>query len=180
MARTRRILRLNDVLSEFCMPLRPRAAHPGALWPLIRYVLRPLLFSLAHIAAVPARNVRAPRAPPPFLQISSPFIVFFSFFFWRCTLAARNIVGSVFSGFHRCWIAHLLLRAARIIAAPLLAKRRQILTIYSSTILLSDRELKLTRSNCSFAKFLRDLEEMEFYPSSAEINDRDTAIKIKS
>lgn len=29
MARTRRILRLNDVLSEFCMPLRPCAAHPG-------------------------------------------------------------------------------------------------------------------------------------------------------
>lgn len=47
MARTRRILRLNDVLSEFCMPLRPRAAHPGPYGRLYAlYVLRSL-FSLS-------------------------------------------------------------------------------------------------------------------------------------
>lgn len=47
MARTRRILRLNDVLSEFCMPLRPRAVHPepyGRLYARYTYYILSSLF----------------------------------------------------------------------------------------------------------------------------------------
>lgn len=47
MARTRRILRLNDVLSEFCMPLRPRAAHPGPYGRLYALCVLRSLFSLS-------------------------------------------------------------------------------------------------------------------------------------
>jgi len=81
MARTRRILRLNDVLSEFCMPLRPRAAHPpyGRLYAL--YVLRSL-FSLSTSRAT-ARQ-----------ETYESLHVLFSF-----TLATENAVPFRNSGF---------------------------------------------------------------------------------
>jgi len=89
MARTRRILRLNDVLSEFCMPLRPRAAHPpyGRLYAL--YVLRSL-FSLSTSRATARQETYESARPFLFLKFLFPFIVF-----RQRTLATENAVRSV-------------------------------------------------------------------------------------
>lgn len=107
MARTRRILRLNDVLSEFCMPLRPRAAHPrtyGRLYVIYTYYIRSLV-SLFHIARDHVK--KCPR------EFACSFPLFFSrilfafsrrFFFPRqCILATKKTPLPVFGllSFHR-------------------------------------------------------------------------------
>lgn len=89
MARTRRILRLNDVLSEFCMPLRPRAAHPGPMAAYTRYTYYVLSFLFPH-RAVTTRNVRASARPFLFLKIPDPFVVFRQY-----TLTTENAASSV-------------------------------------------------------------------------------------
>lgn len=93
MARTRRILRLNDVLSEFCMPLRPRAAHPGPYGRL--YVIR-ITFSLFsfRITHDSVRNIRASSHRLFFfLGILVPFITFRQ---WQWRMLSVFLFGGFF------------------------------------------------------------------------------------
>lgn len=106
MARTRRILRLNDVLSEFCMPLRPRAAHPrpyGRLY-VICIIRSPVsLFRIArdHVKKRPREFARSFFL---FLQILFALLSqqFFFFFFQQCIFATKKTSVSLFGlFFHR-------------------------------------------------------------------------------